>query len=133
MRLVFTPQFVDPILSGTKIHTIRKNSDDEYQAGTSLEMLCEQETAQPFTFWNDHCRHTQSIEIKYPADFKVGQSLTAVIVKIDNVHLTLTKVAGLAQNDGFPSMAEFFDYFSEDYKGDIIHWTDYEYSPSFNL
>ncbi|MBS7234285.1 hypothetical protein KHA90_25155, partial [Flavobacterium psychroterrae] len=33
----------------------------------------------------------------------------------------------LAQNDGFDSIEDFCSYFNENYKGKIIHWTDFKY------
>lgn len=33
----------------------------------------------------------------------------------------------ITQNDGFDSVGHFFRWFSEDFKGQIIHWTDYKY------
>lgn len=33
----------------------------------------------------------------------------------------------LAKNDGFSGVKEFFEWFSEDFKGKIIHWTDLKY------
>jgi len=33
----------------------------------------------------------------------------------------------LAQNDGFPSVEAFFNWFSEDFTGQIVHWTERKY------
>jgi hypothetical protein len=33
----------------------------------------------------------------------------------------------LARNDGFATVKDFFEWFSEDYTGKIIHWTELRY------
>ena len=33
----------------------------------------------------------------------------------------------LAKHDGFNSMEDFFKWFDKDFKGKIIHWTDFRY------
>jgi len=33
----------------------------------------------------------------------------------------------LSANDGFDSVEQFFQWFDKDFKGKLIHWTDYEY------
>lgn len=37
------------------------------------------------------------------------------------------KMLRMAYNDGFPNMEAFFNYFKEDFIGNIIHWTDLKY------
>ena len=37
------------------------------------------------------------------------------------------KMELLSQNDGFDSVQDFLDYFSENFYGKIIHWTDLIY------
>ena len=34
----------------------------------------------------------------------------------------------LAKNDGFDTVDAFFAYFTQDFDGKIIHWTDFVYS-----
>jgi hypothetical protein len=41
--------------------------------------------------------------------------------------LTDEQVLELAQNNGFDTVKDFFEYFNKDFKGKIIHWTDFKY------
>ena len=38
-----------------------------------------------------------------------------------------TEMLKIAQNDGFETIADFFNWFKEDFEGTIIHWTDLKY------
>jgi len=44
-----------------------------------------------------------------------------------NFQLTEHEIAKLAWNDGFDSVSDFWNYFNEDFYGQIIHWTDLRY------
>ena len=33
----------------------------------------------------------------------------------------------LTKNDGFESVESFFEYFNENFRGKIIHWTEFTY------
>lgn len=48
-------------------------------------------------------------------------------VVVDGVILDDFGVGMLARNDGFDSVDEFFEWFSEDFDGWIIHWTELRY------
>ena len=48
-------------------------------------------------------------------------------VNIDGKWLDDSQIEKLALNDGFDSVKDFFNWFSEDFVGKIIHWTDARY------
>ena len=48
-------------------------------------------------------------------------------VIIDDFHISKPSLKQLAINDGFVSENEFFEFFSSDFKGKIIHWTNLKY------
>ena len=39
----------------------------------------------------------------------------------------LETIQQLATNEGFSTVKRFFEYFSEDFEGQIVHWTDLKY------
>ena len=49
---------------------------------------------------------------------------TETTVKVGDSYLNYFEILQLAQNDGFDTIDDFFAYFSENFKGVIIHWTD---------
>jgi hypothetical protein len=61
---------------------------------------------------------TQKIEIKYDR---------YPTVFIDSKRMPRTLWPVLASNDGFNSTEKFFNWFNTDFKGTIIHWTDFRY------
>jgi len=56
-----------------------------------------------------------------------GCKLEVASVFIDGVWLPGEEVLMVAINDGFDSLKDFFNYFSTNYNGKIIHWTDFKY------
>lgn len=75
---------------------------------------------------------TQTIEIiHYPLTIPKGEM--RYWVKIDGklfydvAGIEKDKMLQLAQNDGFDTIEEFFEYFNEDFTGKIIHWTGLRY------
>ena len=71
---------------------------------------------------------TQDIEIKYerpdaayPNIIIDGRSFSIFIPEQEKV------IERLALNDGFQNIGAFLDFFSSDFSGQIIHWTDERY------
>lgn len=103
-----------------KRHTIRRNLTKRYKAGCLLHFTINTRTKNMFRFAPIiQCVSTQCIEIVY---FDSGP-----IVKVDNRILKCFEVRQLAKNDGFRGETEFFNYFNENFQGDIIHWTNLRY------
>ncbi|HAH52556.1 MAG TPA: hypothetical protein DCL80_15385 [Balneola sp.] len=120
MILSFKPQFVDPILNGTKIHTIREDSTDRWKAGNSIQCATGVRSKNYNCFLESECVSVQSFEIKY-YDKKTFD------VFVDGKSIPLRDFKSLYLNDGFRTYSEFLEWFSSDFKGKIIHWTDFRY------
>ena len=121
MILPFKPRFEQPIDDGTKIHSLREDKHNRWRAGRVIHMATGVRTPKYKCFKEAVCKGVQRVEIT-SADFYED-----FIVKIDGRKLSAEEIKQLAINDGFRSMYGFFDWFSEGFEGEIIHWTDYKY------
>lgn len=120
MILGFKPQFKPKILDGTKIHTIREDKQDRWKIGYWIHFACGVRTKNYECFKQDICCGTQKIEIKWIDS-------TFVRVWVDDRPLAGIEVAALARQDGFENERQFFEWFDKDFKGKIIHWTNFKY------
>jgi len=106
-----------------KRHTIRKNSGERFKHGTKIHASLYVRTKKQFQFAPIFiCKRTQSIEIVWSKENSYD-----VDVYINGKECSYETICQLAKNDGFDSMADFFEYFNEDFYGSIIHWTDFRY------
>lgn len=124
MVIGFKDQFVDKILSGIKIHTIRKNDilPLRWVEGRKMHMATGVRTKKYNNFNTTVCTGTQKIII-IPMYHDVF---------VDNVLLGCSEMHRLILNDGFVCSADFFAWFSKvskgkNYEAEIIHWTNYRY------
>ncbi len=122
MILAFKEQFVNPILIGKKIHTLREDKTNRWKPDMSIQMATGVRTKKYNKFNDDTCNSIQQIEIQRTSDF-----FEDTIVKIDGRKLIEDEVQQLAWNDGFSNLVEFYLWFSEGFEGKIIHWTDKRY------
>ncbi len=126
MILAFKPQFVKPILNGTKIHTIREDKPRRWKSGKDIHFATGVRTKNYNCFKEGKVISTQRIFITYAFNDILEVSIDG------NYFYDKNK---LALNDGFDSYWDFFEYFypiienSEDkcFSGKIIHWTDFKY------
>jgi len=133
MILSFKKQFPDKILSGEKIHSIREDSRGRWVAGRPVHFATGVRTKNYNCFQEGVCVSVQRIEILHYA-FLEKQPAIEVIVD-DNIKFTQRGnhiynsnfIKQLAKNDGFDSVEDFFKWFSSDFQGKIIHWTDFRY------
>lgn len=120
-----------------KIHTIRKDENNRWKVGTMIDFFINSRTKDMFRFApRVPVVSIQKIKIKYfwhSLDYN-----KKVEVYVDNCFLGQyyfnkvnpngeSELIKLAQNDGFDSVEDFFNYFNEDFEGKIIHWTDLKY------
>lgn len=114
-----------------KLHTIREDKHNRWHAGVLIHFTVFPRSSKMFQFAPViPCKSVQKIEISYlPARGWASILLPKpVSISIDNRFLESTKeVKQLAQNDGFDSVDDFFDWFKTDFTGKIIHWTDLKY------
>lgn len=122
MTLGFKPQFVSPILAGTKIHTIREDRGHRWEPGKIIHMATGVRTKSYNQFRQEKCISVQEIVIDH-FNWMQGH----IDIRIDGRSLILQEVMTLAHNDGFDSLEDFCKWFDKDFIGRIIHWTDKRY------
>lgn len=125
MILSFKHQFVLPILQGNKIHTIRKDPHNRWTPGKHIHFATGVRTSKYNCFYEAKCKSIQRIEI-YP-DIRKVYILRENVPVLD---LTSQQIDQLADNDGFNSTKKFWEWFSKDFSGVLIHWTDHKYIQS---
>ena len=124
-----------------KLHTIRKDEKDRWKVGAKIHMVINNRT-------KDRLQFAPVLEVKSMQKIKIARSVkgnhTEVAVYIDDKQFgTATFLADspmsysdelrvLAFNDGFDALnstlkLSFFQWFSEDFEGKIIHWTELKY------
>ncbi len=122
MILSFKPQFKEPILTGTKIHTIRTDVPGRWKEGNQIHFATGVRTKEYECFKKGKCLSVQDIEI-----IRMSEELTDTIVKVDGRKLLLGELYALGFSDGFESLIAFLLWFKDGFKGKIIHWTDLRY------
>lgn len=109
-----------------KAHTIRRGH--RWKPGMKIHMAINNLTANRFQFAPIvQCVSVQDIEIKH-----TGYAPNYPLVMVHNgKHLInplgYDEICQLAINDGFETIDQFFEYFNEDFEGQIIHWTPLRY------
>lgn len=111
-------EFLEP-----KIHTIRRDLDNEWAAGLDIQLVVNLNTVDEFQFAPTlTCQSVQRISIDYSNLINEGPA-----VFVDYELLDRETLSHLAKNDGFPTIADFFLYFNEEFTGNLIHWTSLKY------
>lgn len=123
MILGFKERSKQPILDGTKIHSIREDKHDRWKAGRKIHGATGVRTKNYNCFFEDVCKSIQKIEIQHTVI--LGTRLSRIT--IDGVLQSTEQIEKLAINDGFKNRDDFFKWFDKDYTGKIIHWTDFRY------
>lgn len=107
-----------------KINTIREDKNNRWKAGVMIDFYTGVRTKAMKRFGTRvPVVSTQKIEILYYKNFK--HIFRSVIV--DSHYLSIEEQKELAQNDGFDTLEDFFNYFDKNFTGKIIHWTDKKY------
>lgn len=114
------------VIENPKIHTIREDKSNRWKTGSKIHFVIKNRTPDRFQFAPViPCISTQRIEIK--PTFKQ----VSILLPYDHLmDLSKEEISELAINDGFECVEDFWDYFSEDFTGKIIHWTDHQYAAS---
>jgi hypothetical protein len=112
-----------------KIHTIRSDEKNRWREGMDIHFVINNRTKNRFQFAPIFpVKKIQVIEVDYCI-----KNQKHPIVVIDESHfynplLGIDKgIEQLAKYDGFESVEKFFEWFSSDFTGKIIHWTDFSY------
>lgn len=134
MLLGFKKRFKEPILIGTKVHTIRKRRKIQPNIGETIHMYSGLRTKySEFICNNEKLLGKQNIRIIiYKND-----NDTIVKIWVDRSELNMKQKEQLALFDGFTSLMDFADYWLTDEKGkkknrtgalmQLFHWTDLKY------
>jgi hypothetical protein len=106
-----------------KRHTIRRDTKKRWKAGRLIHFVINSRSKLYFRFAPVlPCVSTQEIKIIYTKCFG-GKAE----VFVDGRKLSSLECGILAQNDGFNSFKDFTDWFTEDFEGVLIHWTNIRY------
>ena len=122
MILPFKERFVQSILTGTKIHTIREDKKKRWSVGRKIHFSSKVRTPDQYCFLEMKCKGLQKFSIYWRGnkDYPVG-------VFVGGRELNLDEQEILALNDGFDNVDDFYKWFNNDFIGIIIHWTDMLY------
>lgn len=112
-----------------KIHTIREDKNDRWKPGVLIDFFINARQKDMFRFApRIPVVSMQEIEISRLTETFLGRPIgTKYFVFVDGKHLEDEQIEILARNDGFADGWEFFDYFNKNFKGKIIHWTNFKY------
>ncbi len=133
MVIGFQERFVEKILSGVKIHTIRDDCFDRWRSDRVMHMATGVRTDHYHQFAEKTCSGVQNIEIQYNKGGGVNVFIDGSFFYYQTSwglewdQQTKQNMCSLAIADGFNTIAEFFAWFNKDFKGKIIHWTEKRY------
>lgn len=108
------------ILSGIKIHSIRLDPGNRWKPGRKIHFATGVRTPNYHCFKEGVCKSVQEISFDYDPVY------LDPIVFIDNIKIDTFR-RSLNINDGFKTLYAFYKFFNKNFKGKIIHWTDFRY------
>lgn len=112
------------VLISPKPHTIRRGH--RWKKGDKIHMVIHNRTKRRFQFAPVvECTGVQNIEIKHISFGENGNTFRQIYVNEHPIDQEGEEI--ISKNDGFPSIESFFNFFNEDFEGQIIHWTDIRY------
>lgn len=118
MILGFKEQFNKPIETGVKTHTIRNGH--RWKKGMKIHFYNNVRTKKMKKFRDDGIViSVQDISITWNGEIPE--------ISIDSLLMPITLHDLLAINDGFSNKEELYRWFKNDFKGQIIHWTNFRY------
>lgn len=118
------------IVAGIKIHTLRLDRKNRWQAGREIHHSKGVRSKDYRCFLQNKCTATQQALIVLLEEPGTGKKYLSVT--IDRRRLTRDEVAKFAVNDGFKDEAGMIAWFFSDPKitlwgGKVIHWTKFKY------
>ena len=124
MILAFKQQFKEPILNGTKIHTIQKDPTRRWRAGKLIHMATGVRTKHYDCFNETICTECQEVFMS------IGQGQLSISID-DRELFGLPEREEFAISDGFKSWDQFVEWFypicqanDNVYSSVLIHWTN---------
>lgn len=127
MLLGFKNQFVEPIIEGEKIHSIRDDIFDRWKPGNTIHMCTGLRTKKLNIFLIKPCISVQKIVID---TYHEGICVLNYTHVIRHHWLEPTEIQILIRNDGFKRSSDFWEWFRSDLKlvpKKLIHWTHLTY------
>lgn len=116
-----------PVIIRPKIHTIRTDLKNRWKQGNKIHPVFNNRSKNQFQFSPTFtCKGIQLIDIQI-IDMPFKSIKISEINGSKSHFLTDQEIELLAINDGFENITDFFNYFDPDFKGKIIHFTDYRY------
>ena len=122
MILGFKEQFKEPIIKGSKIHTIREDSKHRWQEGKVIHFATGVRTKNYNQFKSGKCTGIRHIEID-----PITKIVFIIINGTEKKYFTTEGIKILALNDGFDSVEDFWAWFKKPFVGKLIYWTDTKY------
>lgn len=128
-----------------KIHTIREDKNDRWKVGTNIDFFinCRQKdmfrfapvlpvvSTQKIEFiWKENTENHTCLGTKFDriCTIKIDDNFYGDAYLLnDSVVSSSYTIPTFANNDGFDTPDELFAYFNKNFKGKIIHWTDFKY------
>lgn len=120
-----------------KIHTIRKDKEDQWEAGKTIDFRTE--NMFPFASQMPVISTQEIFMTRRGSMLEITISRIGSYIGGDDFYLDAFQQGELSMNDGFDNYEDFRNYFMELiekngkatgnywYKGKIIHWTNYYY------
>ncbi len=155
MILSFKPQFIQPILSGDKIHTIREDKHNRWKPGNKIHFATGTRTKHYNQFYDGVCVSVQAIVLVNHGNHVYCNIQTGEKEYIHNdcvehepnkwrdSHIRFYRgswarpagdgylLGDLCKNDGL-SWEDFKNWFvpkqGDKFEGKIIHWTEFRYA-----
>jgi hypothetical protein len=128
MILSFKSQFIKPILVWSKIHTIREDKTNRWKPGRKIDFFTGRYTSKDRRRFAPTLECVSTQEIVILNMFNDRQVFVGCVNGENRNKLSESQIKKLALNDGFKNVDEFFLFFDQtDFKGKIIHWTDFKY------
>lgn len=121
-----------------KLHTIREDKNNRWKVGTMIDFFinCRQKNMFRFApripvvsvqeiemIWTGKATPIPTIDIWIDGECYVQNYEP----EFNSSQQRQTRMEELAYNDGFDTVQDFLEYFNEDFKGKLIHWTDKRY------
>ncbi len=132
-ELLETPMSIIEVFENQKIHTIREDKNNRWKVGTMIDFFINVRQKNMYKFAPVlPVVSTQPIDIKNTT-YTNGSFFRKVSVEGFMLYHEYDKriidngLLEFAQNDGFDTIEDFFEYFNKDFTGKIIHWTDKRY------
>jgi len=117
MILTFKERFIDSLLNGTKIHTIRADKYDRWKVGMKIQFWCgnpRNTQKQPYQFAEGIVTEIMPIWI-YPEREGININYIYILREINKLDL-------FAKNDGFRDWEEMKQFFPDYFEGKLIIW-----------